>query len=133
MRDLFENKKDLRIVRISELDAKLRSDNFLMLRSKILGCEEMYPAIKTWLDKKVIGGLQTGERVGYIGMYGDEPIASAIVKKGKAAKFCHLKIDRSFQDGGLGDIFFTLMALEVRSLASSVHFTLPESLWESKK
>lgn len=133
MLDLFENKRDLRIVRISELDAKSRSDNFLMLRSKILGCEEMYPAIKTWLDKKVTRGLQTGERVGYVGMYGDEPIASAVVKRGKAAKFCHLKIDRELQDSGLGDIFFALMALEVRSLAGSIHFTLPESLWESKK
>lgn len=133
MKDLFEDKRDFRIVRVSERDAKSRSDNFLTLRSKILSCEEMYPSIKTWLDMKVINGLESGERVGYIGMYGDDPVASAIVKKGENAKFCHLKIDQEFQDSGLGDIFFSLMALEVRSLARSIHFTLPESLWESKR
>jgi len=132
MRDLFEDKRDFRIVRISEHDALVRSDSFLALRSKIMACEEMYPSIKTWIDNKVIKGLTIGERVGYLGYYGDVPIASAIVKKGENAKFCHLKIDSEIQDKGLGDVFFSLMALEVRSSANTVHFTLPESLWEHK-
>ncbi|HEV7165721.1 MAG TPA: hypothetical protein VGO35_10055 [Gammaproteobacteria bacterium] len=132
-RDFFENKSDLRIVRVDEYDASVRSDNWLALRLKILTCEEMYPTIDKWLDKKVIKGMETGERVGYIGFLDDKPVATAIVKRGENAKFCHLKIDEELQNNGLGDVFFSLMAIEVRDLAKSVHFTLPESLWESKQ
>ena len=33
----------------------------------------------------------------------------------------------------IGEMFFSLMALEVRHMAKEIHFTLPESLWISKK
>lgn len=129
----FENKSDFRIVRVDEYDASVRSDNLLALRSKILTCEEMYPAINKWLDNKVIKGISTGERIGYIGFLDDQPVVTAVVKRGENAKFCHLKIDDELQSNGLGDVFFSLMALEVHDSAKAIHFTLPESLWESKK
>lgn len=131
--DLFEARDDFRVLRIGDRDAKFKTDNFLILRSKILACEEMYPSIKTWVDNKVIHGLRAGERIGYIGMLGEKPVVSALVKRGSNAKFCHLKIDEEFRDNGLGDIFFTLMTLEVRNFAKAIHFTLPEGLWESRK
>ncbi len=131
--DLFENKEDFRIVRIGEHDASFGTDYLNILKSKILTCEEMYPGIKEWLDTKVLKGLKTGERVGYIGFLDDNPVVTAVVKQGENAKFCHLKIYQAVQNSGLGDIFFSLMALEVRHSAKSIHFTLPEGLWESKK
>lgn len=131
--DLFEDRHDFRVLRVCEYDTRFKTDNFFMLRSKILACEEMYPSIKTWVDNKVIHGLKTGERVGYIGLLGEKPVVSAIVKKGQNSKFCHLKIDAELRDNSLGDIFFALMTLEVRNIATSIHFTLPESLWESKR
>jgi len=126
-------KKDINIIRVGKEDAVARTDNFYMLRSKILTCEEMYPGIQKWIDNKVINGLKTGERIAYVGLIDDKPVVTAVVKKGRDSKFCHLKIDKTAQDRGWGDIFFSLMTLEVRNSASSVHFTLPESLWESKK
>lgn len=60
------------------------------------------------------------------------PIASAVVKPGHHSKFCHLRIDEGSQDTGLGELFFTLMTLDVRDTAKEIHFTLPESLWEKR-
>jgi predicted transcriptional regulator len=90
----------------------------------------MYPGIRTWLSKKVLPGLRSLERVGFVGYEGEEPVVSALIKISRHTKFCHLKIRNSFQDLHLGETFFALMALEVRHLAEEIHFTLPESLWE---
>ncbi len=95
-------------------------------------CEAAYPGIKKWVDKKVIPGVRSLERVAYIGYLDEKPAVSAVLKRGKSTKFCHLKIRKDIQDVHLGDAFFTLMGLEARSFAKEVHFTLPESLWAEK-
>src|SRR6185437_2412535 len=111
-------KKDFRIVRIGELEADLKTDDFFSLRSKVMASESMYPGIESWLDNKVVNGLKTGERIGYLGLLGNQPVISAVVKRANNSKFCHLKIDESLQDRGFGEIFFALMAFEVRNKAS---------------
>ena len=62
----------------------------------------MYPSIDKWFNNKVLPGLKTSERVGYIGYLNELPVISSVLKKGKQAKFCHLKIDKSLQDDNLG-------------------------------
>src|SRR6185503_7723649 len=89
--------------------------------------------IGKWLDGKVADGLRTGERTAFIGYLNDRPVASAVVKAGEEAKFCHLRLDDGIRDQNLGEVFFCLMAGETRRHhAKEVHFTLPESLWAEK-
>src|SRR5204863_9817154 len=68
-----------------------------------------------------------------LGLRDNIPVATAVVKRGENAKFCHLRLDECVRDQNLGELFFALMAAEVRQFASDVHFTLPESLWEEKR
>jgi len=102
------------------------------LRELVLENEPMYPHIDKWFDAKVVPGLKNSERIGYVGYLDEKPAVSAVVKRGEAAKFCHLRIKDELQDIHLGDAFFALMGLEVRGFAKEVHFTLPEGLWEKE-
>lgn len=126
-------KKDLRIVRLTEADSKKETDHIRTFKELILSNEEMYPGIDKWLVNKVLPGIKTLERTAYVGYMGDNPTVSAVVKKGGHSKFCHLKIHDEIQDNNLGEVFFALMALEVRRYAGEIHFTLPSSLWEKKR
>lgn len=93
----------------------------------------MYPSIDRWYADKVIPGLRSTERIAYIGYVDEKPVVSAVVKRGDSSKFCHLRIDPIYQDQNLGELFFSLMALEVRQSAQQIYFTLPESLWCGKQ
>jgi predicted transcriptional regulator len=93
----------------------------------------MYPGIDHWFRNKVMPGLKTGERIAYLGLDNDRPVASAVLKNGADAKFCHLHIDPSARDIHLGEIFFSMMAMDAKRHARNIHFTLPESLWETEK
>jgi predicted transcriptional regulator len=132
MRDLFCQKGNFRVVRLSEVDALAGTDNLKRLRELVLENEPMYPNIQKWFDQKVVQGLKTSERVGYIGYLDDRPAVSAVVKRGEASKFCHLRIKDELQDIHLGEAFFALMGLEVKDSAKEVHFTLPEGLWQKE-
>ncbi len=133
MNDLFSIKDDFRIVRLNEADAIGLSDHLINLEDLVLAHEEMYPQIDNWFSNKVIPGLKSSERTAFVGYMDEIPVVSAVVKKNEHSKFCHLKIKEDFQNENLGNLFFLLMALEVRNVAEEIHFTLPESLWEKKK
>lgn len=122
-----------RLVRVSAIDARVRSDDYIALRDHILQNEQSYPGISRWFDSKVSNGLRSGQRTGFVGLLNERPVAAAILKRGSASKFCHLKIDESVRSLSLGDLFFTLMTLELRDHAETVRFTLPESVWDSRK
>ena len=124
---------NFRLVRIGAIDARHRTDDYLSLRAHVLRSEESYPNIARWFDSKVARGLQTGQRIGYVGLLNERPIAAAVLKRGSVSKFCHLKLDESARSKSLGDLFFTLMALDVRDKAQIVRFTVPESVWEDRK
>lgn len=126
-------KNDLKIVKLNSVDVIRNTDHLTSFKNLVLSNENMYPSIDKWFNNKVLPGLKTSERVGYIGYLNELPVISAVLKKGKQAKFCHLKIDKSLQDDNLGEAFFALMTLEARQEAQEIHFTLPESLWDSKK
>ena len=125
--------QSFRVVRLVEGDVKHRTDHFHTLRDLIHENEPMYPGIGKWVSGKVIPGLRSAERVAFVGYIGEKPAVSAVVKRGTRAKFCHLRISEEMQNAHLGEVFFALMANEVRDLAKSVYFTLPESLWNTKK
>ncbi|MBL7994695.1 ASCH domain-containing protein [bacterium] len=133
MSDLLSLNKDIRIVRLNEFDSKNNSDHLRKFKELVLENEPMYPSIRKWIDNKVLPGLKSNERVAFVGYQDENPVVSAVVKRGKHSKFCHLKIGEHFQNLNLGEVFFAMMALEVRNYAEEIHFTLPESLWESKK
>ena len=127
------SRESFRLIRIEEADARARSDDFFALRDLILQSEPAYPQIGRWFDGRVLQGLRSGHRSGYVGLINDRPVAAAILKRGSVSKFCHLKIDSSVRGRSLGDLFFTLMTLDVRHQAQRVRFTLPESVWEDRK
>jgi len=133
MQHEFDIPRDsFRLVRIDSRDVATRSDDLLLFRQRILDNEDSYPGIGRWLDGKVLHGIKAGQRTGFIGLLNEQPVAAAIVKRGRTAKFCHLKLDPDARSKSLGDLFFVLMTLELRHSAASVHFTLPESLWTEK-
>jgi len=130
VRDLFQ--RDFKIVRLGARDAAGRSDHFSSLCELLVKNETAYPNIASWVKKKVVPGLISGERTAFVGYEHEKPVASAVLKCGSASKFCHLKLADNFQDLNLGEIFFTLMTFEARAFAKEIHFTLPESLWEER-
>ena len=132
MRDLFTQKDNFRVVRLTEADARGDTDHLRRLRELVLENEPMYPNIEEWFDEKVMAGLKVSERIGYVGYLDEKPAVSAVVKRGEDSKFCHLKIKDELQDIHLGEAFFALMGLEVSGFAKKVHFTLPEGLWEKE-
>jgi predicted transcriptional regulator len=132
MNHLFSPKGNFHVVRLSEADARAGTDNLKKFRELVLENEPMYPNIQKWFDHKVVPGLKASERVGYVGYLDEKPAVSAVVKRGEASKFCHLRIREELQDIHLGEAFFALMGLEVRESAKEVHFTLPEGLWEKE-
>lgn len=133
MNDLFSQKGNFQVVRLSESDARAGTDHLIKLRHLVLENEPMYPHIDKWFDKKVLPGLKDSRRIGYVGYLDEEPVVSAIVKRAEESKFCHLRIKKALQDYNLGNAFFCLMGLEVKDFTKEVHFTLPESLWEKEK
>ena len=123
----------IRIARVAEREARVRSDSVVVLEELLHAHETYYPGIRKWLEGKVLPGLRTGERVGYIGLNGERPILAAIVKRGALTKFCHVSVADEYRETRLGQLLFAMMAAEARHAAKEVHFTLPESLWEHKR
>lgn len=103
-----------------------------MTRKRIQESEESYPNIGRWFDHKVIAGLRDKSRFAFVGVLDERPVVAAIAKRGKKAKICHLKLDDDLHGQHIGELFFSLVALRLRSSSSSIHFTLPESLWTEK-
>ncbi len=130
---LFSLKANFRVVRLEEADVRYHSDELKTLTSLIETSEEMYPNIRRWIQDKVVPGLRSSQRVAWVAYENEKPVATAVLKRGTRAKFCHVRVESGFQDLDLGQLFFTQMTLETRHLAKEIHFTLPESLWVSKK
>ncbi len=133
MDQLFSTKGDFKIVRLQERDASGVSQYLKDFRNLVLRNEPMYPKIGKWLDEKVMPGIISSQRVGYVGYLDEVPAVTAVVKRGESSKFCHLKIREDLQDRHLGEAFFCLMGLDARASAKEIHFTLPESVWEGEK
>ena len=123
---------DFTIARLNPRDATGRSDHLLNLRNLVSQKENLYPGIDKWFDKQVISGIGSKRRVAYVGYLNQMPAAAAIVKLGSDSKICHISLRPDLQNIGLGELFFSLLAMEAKRQADSIHLTLPESLWNSK-
>src|ERR1041385_7647830 len=135
MVDLFTVENKIRIKELKPDDVIRRTDDLTAAFELMRKHQQNYPNIEKWFKAKVLPGIKTGERGVYLGFNNDKPIASAIVKKGEHAKFCHLHIEEELQNQNLGNVFFMLMSLHVKRFEKilDVHFSLPESLWETKQ
>ena len=127
------SKPSVTIRRVLSTDAKRGTDILSVLTGHLKEHTPYYPAIGRWIKDKVIPGISSGQRIGYVGFQEEEPVLAAILKQGKSSKFCHLSINERFQGNHLGKLMFSLMAAEIRSIASEVHFTLPEGLWAQEQ
>ena len=102
---LFHESPQVRIAQLGRDDARRKTDDQQTLQSLLLESEPMYPGIGRWYDEKVVSGMKTGERIAYVAFEDERPIASAVLKLGQHAKFCHLRIRKDFQDLELGQLF----------------------------
>ena len=130
-RRLFPEVPPFRLVRLGGSAARKQTDEIQILRKMLLENEAMYPGIGRWYTEKVLPGLKTSERLAYLAFEDERPIASAVLKLGEHAKFCHVRIHEGFRDLNLGQIIFTQLAFQARHQkgVKDIHFTLPESLW----
>ena len=131
---LFPDSPPFRIVKLGESAARKQTDELNVLHAMLLESEPMYPTIGKWFNEKVLPGLRTCERVAYLAFENEVPVASAVLKLGEHAKFCHVRINEGFRDLNLGQMIFTQMAFQARHQKSvkDIHFTLPASLWNDK-
>ncbi|MDC6362153.1 MULTISPECIES: ASCH domain-containing protein [Flavobacteriaceae] len=130
--NLFYSDINIEIKRILKSDVLLKTDLLNQFSINIYKHEEKYPDIRKWLNNKVLPGIVSGERIAYLGFVDEIPVVTAIVKLGKSSKFCHLHIEKEYINNNIGELFFTMMTLDVRNYAKMIHFTLPESLWYEK-
>ncbi len=132
---LFPDSPRFKLVKLGVSAARKQSDELKLFRGMILENEGMYPGIDKWFSDKVIPGLKTSERVAYLAYENEIPVASAVLKLGEHAKFCHVRIYEEFRDANLGQMIFTQMAFHARHQKNvkDIHFTLPESLWLNKE
>jgi predicted transcriptional regulator len=131
---LFDQSPKFRLIELGSTAARKQTDELNILRSSLLEVEGMYPGIDHWYKEKVLPGLKARERVAYLAFQDDKPVASAVLKLGDHAKFCHVRIQEEFRDLKLGRMIFTQLALHARhqSGVKDIHFTLPEGLWAKK-
>jgi len=133
MPDLFTVENKIEIVEIKPEDILRKTDAYIAAHELIKKHEGKYPDIEKWFKSKVLPDIKHDERALYIGFNNNEPIATAVVKKGMDSKFCHLYIDEESRHQNIGDMFFILMSIYIKRYAKKVHFSLPEGLWEEKK
>ncbi len=133
MQQRLDFSQEFRIARLHDCDVRGASEHLAAFLKLVLANEPKYPGIGAWLNAKVLPGLLSEQRTAYIVYLNGTPVASAVAKRGEAAKFCHLRIDEGARDAHLGDLFFVLMTLDIWGRAKEVHFTLPEGLWEEKR
>jgi predicted transcriptional regulator/N-acetylglutamate synthase-like GNAT family acetyltransferase len=91
--------------------------------------DDKYPGIDIWFKKKVLPGLKEKERFAYLVYHKNNPIGSAIIKKGEEAKLCSMRIAPEYEQKGIGSLLISLMGREIRNYAGKVHFTAPESTY----
>lgn len=96
-------------------------------------CEHLYPGIDVWFNRKVMPGLISGSRVGYVAYSGSDLVGAAILRRGENAKLCSLRIRDDYAGNGFGTGLFHLAVLEASRCSSTLHFTAPEELARSEQ
>jgi predicted transcriptional regulator/GNAT superfamily N-acetyltransferase len=125
-------KQNFQLTRISQRDAAGQSDHLRNLRSLVSEKDDLYPGIDRWFDRRVIDGLSDASRRAYVGYVDEVPAAAAIIKLGVDAKVCHINVREDLRRTGVGELLLSLITMEARASAKSVHITFPRSLWAAK-
>lgn len=120
-------------VTLVRLGSRNASSTIRHLRDLLVHIDPSYPGIEKWLDTKVIAHLADDSRRAYLVYQDQRPIASAIAKKGEAAKLCNLRIGPEWKERKLGTLLISLLALSTAEYAESMYFTVPESIWSSTR
>jgi len=121
------------MVHLEPRDAFHQTDRWRDLLRLVLRHERMYPGIKEWVTSKVQPGLCNRRREAFLAYVACDPIGVVIAKPGRSAKLCHLSVDPSHRRSGLGELLFSVAALQASRGSSTLKFTLPESLWETER
>src|SRR6266849_8544949 len=108
-----ENSNQIQIAELDHNDAKSSSNLLGTLGELISSNDPQYPGIDLWYRRKVVPGLLSGERKAYLAFSGEKPIGAAILRRGKSAKFCHVRVADDYQGTDLGQIFFLHMTMDV--------------------
>lgn len=120
--------RNLKVVKFGG-DYVPRPESLSHLEQMVEECEDLYPGIDIWFKKKVVPGLEEKNRVALLVYHDSRPIGSVVVRKGDDAKLCSLRVLPEEQKKGLGHLLIALVANEIRSMATHVHFTAPSKLW----
>lgn len=122
-------------IKIAKLTEKITNEMYQHdLKRLVEIVDEKYPGIDIWFKKKVLPGLKEKERFAYLIYHKNQPVGSAIIKKGKETKLCSMRIAPEQQQKGIGGLIMSLMGREVRNYAGKIYFTAPESTYiEYKK
>src|SRR5438046_3069299 len=81
---------NLNLVRMTPEDVARSSDTYRSFRKLVIENEESYPGIAKWVDEKVAPGVRHLQRVAFVAFLNHQAVATAVVKGGNKAKFCHL-------------------------------------------
>jgi predicted transcriptional regulator/ribosomal protein S18 acetylase RimI-like enzyme len=127
----FDFRQELTVVRFGTSDIDPDPEQLRNFKNIIEECNDNYPGIDLWFEKKVKPGLREKKRGGILIYHNDKPVGASIVRRGADGKLCSLRIKPDYQKYGLGRLLMALSVLEFKS-SESIHFTIPASLWESK-
>ena len=122
-------------IKITRFGGKfIPSENeFRDLELLIEQCDDLYPGINIWYKKKVINGLNEKSRNAYIIYENEVPMGATVLKHGKDAKICSLRLLPEAENKGYGSLFLALIARDLRQKSNDVHFTIPENIWRNKQ
>lgn len=107
-------------------------DEFGDLKSLVEQVDDLYPGIDKWYKRKVVSGFNQKDRTAYIVYQEDKPVAASVLKLGKDAKICSLRVLPDAEKEGYGALLMALVARDMRSHSKVVHFTIPDSIWNEK-
>ncbi len=95
-------------------------------------CDDNYPGIDLWFEKKVKPGLREKERGGVLIYHEGSAVGASVVRKGEDGKLCSLRIKPKYQKKGIGKLLMALSVLEFKK-SEIIHFSVPASIWGSEK
>lgn len=128
-----DNLRRITVAKLGSSDLDASANDISRLSRLIAENDDMYPGIECWFASKVLPGIRSGERIAYVAYENETPTAVSILRMGKSAKVCHLRVSDGYKSSGLADLLFVEMVSAALPVASYIHFTLPESLWDAKK
>lgn len=127
----FNINSEIKIAKLSEEITNRMYQRDLQRLVEIV--DDSYPGIDVWFKKKVLAGLKEKERFAYLVYHKDQPVGSAIIKKGKETKLCSMRIAPEQQQKGIGGLLMSLIGREIRNYAGKIYFTAPESTYLKHK